>query len=135
MHSPGARAIKVGEQASFAVSGIDQYGQPFAVRTVTWTPAGGTISPDGLFTAGATGGQYNVRAEAQGVEAIAEVRIRTEAEHHEAEKEKEKEREQESGKRYIRWRGRIPAQKWTNFYMKVLTRFASSPDLKLEGQL
>ena len=29
-------------------------------------------------------------------------------------------------------RGTIPAQKWTNFYMKVLTRFASSPDLKIE---
>lgn len=60
------------------------------------------------------------------------MRVRTEAEHREEEKEKEKEREQENGKRFLRWRGRIPAKKWTNFYMKVLTRFASSPDLKLE---
>ena len=129
---PEQVAIKVAEQASFVVSGVDQYGQAFAAPTVSWTPAGGTISPDGLFTAGAIGGQYNVRAEVRGVEAIAEVRIRTEAEHREVEKEKEKERQQETGKRVIRWRGLIPAQKWTNFYMKVLTRFASSPELKLE---
>ncbi len=32
----------------------------------------------------------------------------------------------------IRWRGTVPPQKWMNFYTKVLTRFASSPDLKLE---
>ncbi|MHB1035146.1 MAG: hypothetical protein ACYC35_25405 [Pirellulales bacterium] len=73
-----------------------------------------------------------MRAEARGVEAIAEVRIRTEAEHLDEEKEREREREQQGGKRFIRWRGMIPAQKWTNFYMKVITRFASSPDLKLE---
>lgn len=29
------------------------------------------------------------------------------------------------------WAGLVPAQKWTNFYMKVLTKFASSQDLKL----
>jgi hypothetical protein len=37
-----------------------------------------------------------------------------------------------SGKRSIRWRGAVPPQKWMNFYTKVLTRFVSSPDLKLE---
>ena len=35
-------------------------------------------------------------------------------------------------KSVVRWHGTIPAQKWTNFYMKVLTRFASFPDLKIE---
>jgi Rv0078B-related antitoxin len=36
------------------------------------------------------------------------------------------------GKRTIRWRGTVPPQKWMNFYTKLLARFASSPDLKLE---
>jgi hypothetical protein len=31
----------------------------------------------------------------------------------------------------LTWSGLVPAQKWTNFYMKVLTKFASSQDLKL----
>jgi hypothetical protein len=31
----------------------------------------------------------------------------------------------------ITWSGNVPPQKWMNFYTKVLSRFASSPDLKL----
>ncbi len=30
------------------------------------------------------------------------------------------------------WTGEVPAQKWMNFYTKVLTRFASTPGLKLK---
>ncbi len=35
-------------------------------------------------------------------------------------------------KSVIRWRGNVPPQKWMNSYTKVLSRFASSPGLKLE---
>ena len=31
----------------------------------------------------------------------------------------------------LSWRGEIAAQKWVNFYMKVLTKFASDHELKL----
>jgi hypothetical protein len=31
----------------------------------------------------------------------------------------------------ICWAGDVPPQKWMNFYTKVLSRFASSNDLKL----
>lgn len=31
----------------------------------------------------------------------------------------------------LSWKGEVPAQKWMNFYMKVLTRFATSAGLKL----
>ena len=39
---------------------------------------------------------------------------------------------QPPGKRVVSWRGKVPPQKWMNFYTKVLTRFAAVPDLKLE---
>jgi hypothetical protein len=35
----------------------------------------------------------------------------------------------------LTWRGDIPAQKWVNFYMKVLAKFASNHDLKLTLQV
>jgi hypothetical protein len=38
----------------------------------------------------------------------------------------------EPGKRLLMWHGTVPLQKWMNFYTKVLTRLAASPDLKLE---
>lgn len=31
----------------------------------------------------------------------------------------------------LAWEGDLPPQKWTNFYMKVLTRFATDPSLRL----
>ncbi len=35
------------------------------------------------------------------------------------------------GKRRLSWEGELPPQKWANFYMKVLTRFATDPSLRL----
>ena len=32
----------------------------------------------------------------------------------------------------LTWTGEVPAQKWMNFYTKVLSRFVSSPGLRLE---
>ncbi len=34
--------------------------------------------------------------------------------------------------RRLTWSGQLPPQKWTNFYMKVLTKFASSQDLEMK---
>lgn len=56
------------------------------------------------------------------MEAIAEVRISTEAERADS---------TAPGKQLIQWSGNVPPQKRMNFYTKVLSRFASSPELKL----
>jgi hypothetical protein len=37
--------------------------------------------------------------------------------------------------RKLTWRGEIPAQKWTTFYLKVLSRFATGSGLKLTLQM
>ena len=34
-------------------------------------------------------------------------------------------------KRYLSWEGELFPQKWTNFYMKILSRFATDPNLRL----
>lgn len=122
--------LKPGEQAAFVCSGLDQYGHAFTISTVTWSASSGTITADGVYTAGATGGLHSVRAMAVDREAISEVRVRTD--------EPQLDSDDDDGpivvpgKRVLRWRGTVPPQKWMNFYTKVLTRFAASPDLKLE---
>ena len=63
-----------------------------------------------------------MHAKADGIEAIAEVRVST---------EEEKPKRKETDKQMICWSGDVPPQKWMNFYTKVLSRFASSPALKL----
>jgi hypothetical protein len=120
--------LKVGEQATFACAALDQYGQPFLAPAVTWWASGGTVTTEGLYTAGATGGLYTVRASADGREAIAEVRIRAE----DADDEGDDDEAQKTGEQLIRWHGTVPPQKWMNFYTKVLSRFASAKGLKLE---
>lgn len=60
---------------------------------------------------------------------IAEVRVTTEQLRPGEEDEKPVGK---PGKRVIGWRGTIPPQKWMNFYTKVLSRFVSLPELKLE---
>jgi hypothetical protein len=121
---PEQVTLKIGEQASFSCTAVDQYGHSFATPSVAWSGTGGTITADGLFTAGPTGGLHTVRAEAAGQEALAEVRITT--------KDEPPPLPPPPGEQIVRWRGTVPPQKWMNFYTKVLTRFAANPGLKIE---
>lgn len=121
---PEQVTLKIGEQASFSCSGVDQYGQSIAAPTVAWTGTSGMITAAGLFTAGQAGGLHTVRAQSAGQEAVAEVRIVT--------KDEPAPAPPPPGEQVIHWRGTVPPQKWMNFYTKVLTRFAANPGLNLE---
>lgn len=122
--------LKPGEQAAFACSSLDQYGHAIAVPVVKWSVSSGNITPDGVYIAAATGGLHSVRAAVGDREAIAEVRVRIEQ--RQPEEGDEDAPVETPGKRVLRWRGTVPPQKWMNFYTKVLTRFAASPELRLE---
>lgn len=124
MVRPDHTTITVGEQAALTCSGIDQYGQPIAVRDVEWSATGGSVDSQGVFTAGDHAGAFTVKAMSVGCESIAEVRINT--------KDAPPPPPPPPGARYIRWRGAVPTQKWMNFYTKVISKFATSPDLKIE---
>ena len=116
--------LKIGEQAAFTCAGQDQYGQPFQVAKADWSGTGGTVDGKGMFTAGDHGGAFTVKVIAGGIEAPAEVRITT--------KDEPLPPPPAPGAQLIRWRGTVPPQKWMNFYTKVLSKFATSPDLKIE---
>ncbi|MEI8022174.1 MAG: hypothetical protein WCH39_28450, partial [Schlesneria sp.] len=83
------------------------------------------ITAQGLFTAGDTGGLFNVNAKAGASEAFAEVRVT-------AANEPITPPPLLPADRYLRWRGVVPSQKWMNFYTKVLSKFANTPGLKIE---
>ncbi len=122
---PDHAMVKVGEQVSLTCSGVDQYAEPFAIGPVTWTATIGTVTPQGLFTAGLTGGLHTVKAQIGSCETLAEVRIT-------AEHETPPPVHMPPPERFIRWHGTVPSQKWMNFYTKVLSKFASTPGLKIE---
>jgi hypothetical protein len=120
--------LKPGEQASFACSGVDQYGEPFAISDAIWSATGGEITNEGLYSASddGAGGLFTVKAEAHGLDAIAEIRIVVKGDDDGGDDDDDGDRSQS-----IRWQGTVPPQKWMNFYTKVLSRFASSDGLKL----
>ncbi len=124
MVRPEHVTVRVGEQASFGCSGVDQYGQNIAVDQVEWSATGGGVDSKGLFTAGDHGGAFTINATAANVEGIAEIRV--------VAHDEPAPLPPTLGEQVIRWRGTVPPQKWMNFYTKILTRFASTPGLKLE---
>ena len=121
---PDRVVLKPGEQCSFVCSALDQYGHPFPISEAIWSATGGNITVAGLYTAGQTEGLYAVSVRSMGQEAHAEARV--------SKAPVVPPPPPPPGKQTLRWHGKVPPQKWMNFYTKVLTRFASSPGLKLE---
>jgi predicted AAA+ superfamily ATPase len=116
-------SLQSGDQATFKVEGIDQYGQYIDAGTLEWKSTGGTITDDGLYLAGTGTGQFEITVKSANAIAVAEVRIQ---------KEGPTAPPPPAGKKTIRWSGTVPPQKWMNFYTKVLTKLVSNPDLTLK---
>lgn len=123
--SPDGREVAPGEVVAFTVAGVSQYGESIEVGTVFWSATGGTIDATGTFVAGTEAGVFSATARCGGVEGTAQVRVRVRdtvsAELNAA----------NTASPMLQWTGEVPAQKWMNFYTKVLSRFASMPGLKL----
>jgi hypothetical protein len=70
------------------------------------------------------------------IEAEAQVRVRA-AKPDETDGDGDADDEQEKGRRtkIIRWSGTIPPQKWTTFYMKVVSPFVNVAGLRLRAEV
>ncbi len=63
--SPASASIQTGSTKQFNATALDQFGQPMSAQTFTWSvDVGGdsTVDPTGKVTAGATTGNFTVRA-------------------------------------------------------------------------
>ena len=123
--SPPEATLKPSVKQTFSVEGFDQFGQELKVKDTSWNATGGKIGSEGVFAAGEDEGNFVVTVETQGILATANVTIA-----------KWEETLQpsppplETSKKLV-WAGEVAHQKWTNFYMKVLTKLVSGGDLKL----
>lgn len=89
---------------------------------IAWTATGGTISGDGVFTAGSDEGNFEVTATAGGKSATATVMVAKEA---------MPERPPPAQPTKLVWSGEVAPQKWSQLYMKVLTKLVSGGDVRL----
>jgi len=120
--SPADIQIEPSKKQTFLVQGLDQYGQGISVSRVEWKATGGTIDNDGVFTADQDEGSFFVTASSASIKGTATLTVA------------------KAGKQppkppitpgLLKWSGEIPAQKWMNFYTKVLSKFANAQGLRL----
>jgi hypothetical protein len=112
---PATASLRPGDSTTFSASCFDQHGRPFEGAKVTWSASGGTIDPTGRFSA-AEVGDYRIEAQADSLVGTAEARVTDKP---------------PPPLKGFAWQGKVPPQKWMNFYTKVLSSLVSTPGLKL----
>jgi len=117
--------IRPGVCQSFSVEGQDQFGRAIALGAVEWTATGGEIDAQGVFTAGKGQGYFRVTAAVKGIAAVATVNVATVV----------TPPTPPPTKKRLVWEGSVPAQKWTNLYMGVLTKLVSSGDVAIRVRI
>jgi hypothetical protein len=127
--SPSMVQLKPGIKQTFAVKGLDQFGRDMDVVGSKWSATGGQIDKDGVFTAGTDEGSFLVTAEAQGKAGTAGVAIIKDSKPGRGPEQKP------HAASTLKWVGEVAPQKWTNLYMKVLSKLVSSGDVKLRVEI
>jgi hypothetical protein len=123
---PSQIQCKPGMKQTFIVDGLDQFGRAIKIGEMQWSATGGTVGPDGVFTAGEDEGNFLVTAEAQGIIGTAGITVMEEVK-----PGKGAQPPPLQAVTKLTWSGEVAPQKWTNLYMKVLTKLVASGELKL----
>lgn len=124
--SPEQARIKPGMKQTFTVNAMDQFGRAIKTGALEWSATGGVIGADGVFTAGPDEGNFIVTVKTEDKEGSAGVSIVKEES-----PESPLPPSSPTGPRKLTWSGEVAPQKWTNLYMKVLTKLVSGGELKI----
>jgi len=140
--NPESVQVHPGDEATFRVTGEDQYGHNIEPQGLKWTVTGGTVLSDGKIKVGDTPGVFQVAVRAGDVESMAQIRVETRPV-----RPPQTEASGDNGgqttvtkglqaeKTVIKWAGNVPKQKWTNFYTKVVSPISNNPGLSLKVEL
>jgi hypothetical protein len=124
--SPERQQVKPGTRISYQVKGLDQHGQPMALADASWTAKGGEIDSQGRYQAGPKEGEYPIEVRVRDLQARTVVVV-TQKEAP-APPPQPPSSEEVNG---LKWVGEVPAQKWMNFYTKVLAKHVNTGGLKV----
>jgi hypothetical protein len=128
--SPESSELAPGQRLKFDLKAFDQRGQPVTPKYIVWAAEGANIDQQGNLTASNDEGNVVVKVIADHLSAEAVVSVKRGAKP--IRSGPDSSMPQASSK--LSWSGLIPAQKWMNFYTKVLSRYATGFDLKLNIQ-
>jgi len=108
--SPHDSSIGRNEIQVFMAKGFDEDGHEVPLDDIKWSAIGGTVDDNGVFLSGQEEGIFKVTATVGDVNGLAPITVI---------------------KRNSHWEGEIPHQKWTQFYNRILSKFAVRKGLKL----
>ena len=127
--SPSGVQLKPGLKQTFTVAGFDQFGRDINIADARWSATGGQIDPKGVFTAGPDEGGFLITSESGGKTGTAAITVSKEIVSGPELKPKPQ------GASKLKWVGYVAPQKWTNLYMKVLSKLVSAGDVKLRVEI
>lgn len=108
--SPEDANIGRNEIQTFTAKGFDEDGNEVLLNDIRWSAIGGTVDDNGVFLSGQEEGIFNVTATVGDANCLSTIKVLTRNSH---------------------WEGDIPHQKWTQFYNRILSKFAVRKGLKL----
>jgi hypothetical protein len=108
--SPQDANIGRNEIQTFTAKGFDEDGHEVPLDDIRWSAIGGTVDDEGVFLSGQEEGIFKVTATVGNANGLATIKVT---------------------KRNSHWEGEIPHQKWTQFYNRILSKFAVRKGLKL----
>lgn len=123
---PARAQMKPLDSASFTVEALDQHGERIDPGEVEWAATGGTIDSLGSFEAGAEVGRFEITAKAGEKTATAMAMVFDDADDIPPAEESECETATQ-----IAWTGEVPPQKWSQLYMKVLSKLVSNGSVSI----
>jgi hypothetical protein len=132
---PGTLFLKPCQSVVLTARGKDQNGCPFVLKDVQWGGDAGEIEfiSSGVcrLKASSEAGAFVITAQADELTACSSVTVSGADVGPGPGPGPGPEPPQRPSIKTLSWRGEIPAQKWMNFYTRVLTRFAGSKGLKI----
>jgi len=124
--SPSFTNLQPAKKQTFTVKGLDQFGKDFNMGVIEWSATGGDIDGQGVFKAGDDKGNFLVWATAGKIKGEASITINYGISDPGPEPPPKTKKSNS-----LSWFGEVPAQKWMNFYTKVLSRFVKDGSLKI----
>jgi hypothetical protein len=119
--------IEIYKSISFSTKGYDQHGEEIEIPSVEWTTTNGAISKTGLLKVDDIEGVYTIKATYKEVSGNSSVTVKRKG----TTIPLPPEPPSSPGRKKISWQGNVPPKKWNVFYLQVLSKLATDPNLKI----
>ncbi|PSB30493.1 ATP-binding protein [Chlorogloea sp. CCALA 695] len=138
--SPNTAILDPYQGQTFTVQGFDQHDRDIKIAEVLWTATGGSIDSQGTLVAGEVEGNFTVTATVGAILSSISFNVKKVLviDPDVADPDDKKiiipppsQPPSPPQTNQLTWSGQVAPQKWTQFYTKVLSKFAANKDLKL----